>query len=112
MFVFACHLHAVSSDETVERCSGCHSAKIEQSREHKEYIKRKMSCPECHGDIKTKNGAVRRQNCYFCHADKERIRKKERAKKIQDGELLHGIHIPGRKVECVSCHDFMDHGED
>jgi len=99
---YICHFKNVNAKELKFECLKCHSIKV-SSGEHKEYAESPMACSDCHGEIKLGDGNVRGQICLFCHADKEAI------ENIKDKELMHKAHIKENKVDCISCHDFIEH---
>lgn len=99
---FICHFKNTPPEKLVEECLKCH-ANIKDADSHKEYLAAGSPCIECHSDAKKGEGGIRKEMCYFCHQDKEQI------KKIKEPQLMHKIHVKENKVDCISCHDIIEH---
>jgi len=61
------------------------------------------SCSQCHTEITRGDGAVPKDQCYFCHVD--------RAEKFSDVKFVHEKHVAARQIDCLWCHEKIVHGK-
>jgi len=99
---FICHFKNAAAQDLPQECLKCHS-RIKNTDTHKEYSASGSECLDCHSDMVKGEGKIRKEMCYFCHQDKEQI------KKIKDAHLMHKIHVKENKVDCINCHDIIEH---
>ncbi len=99
---FICHFKNSSPAKLAGECLKCHS-KIKENATHKEALASGSKCTECHNEVVKGEGKVRKEMCYFCHQDRDQI------KKVKDSHLMHNIHVKKNKVDCINCHDIIEH---
>lgn len=99
---FICHFKNVSPQKIAGECLKCH-VKIKEDAAHKEHLASGAKCTECHNDMIKGEGKIRKEMCYFCHQDKDQINK------IKDAHLMHKTHVKENKVDCINCHDIIEH---
>jgi nitrate/TMAO reductase-like tetraheme cytochrome c subunit len=110
---FLCHMKGKEhgrNEQTVGGCTSCHEApkaKVKLATgdfDHADYLKRGVTCNNCHSESIKGDGAVPRQACWNCHNQPAQI--------AQFGETakMHRAHISEHKIECSSCHVQIEHG--
>lgn len=101
---YICHFKNIPAESLIPECLKCHKD-IPETGAHKEYLASGSICIDCHNDVKKGDGNVTKQACLFCHGEKEKIAR------IKEKEVLHRAHIyeNKHKVECISCHNFIEH---
>jgi hypothetical protein len=98
------------NEQTVGGCTACHDAPKEKVKlatgdfNHADYLKRGVTCNNCHSESIKGDGNVPRQVCWNCHNQPQQV--------AQFGETakMHRAHISEHKVECSSCHVQIEHG--
>ena len=110
---FLCHMKGKEhgrNEQTVGGCTSCHTApkaKVKLATgdfDHADYLKRGVTCNNCHSESIKGDGQVPRQVCWNCHNQPAQV--------AQFGETakMHRAHISEHKVECSSCHLQIEHG--
>jgi len=107
-----CHFYgredkAVASGD----CSTCHSLPAEavtfmgQKFEHVSFLHDKTSvrCEHCHSQVTRGEGAVSAVRCRSCHVGKSLVEEADRRQ-------LHLVHVSDQNIDCLQCHDEIDHG--
>jgi nitrate/TMAO reductase-like tetraheme cytochrome c subunit len=108
---FLCHF----KDQDIEtselsNCNLCHGAPTKVvshagiTFDHKDAVRMGVNCMKCHRNVVRGNGDVPKERCFNCHNEIERI------EKYDDIFLIHETHIAEHKVECVQCHQEIQHG--
>jgi hypothetical protein len=106
---YLCHFKGAPHDQAVTGCPTCHTAPKEDIMvsgrpfSHKAALKAGTKCSACHVEITRGEGAVPKDRCYFCHVD--------RGEKYGDIALIHEKHVVQRQVDCLWCHDRIEHGK-
>lgn len=109
---FLCHMKGKEhgrNEKTVGGCTACHEAPKKEIRlatgifNHDEYLKRGVTCNNCHSDSIKGDGVVNKQTCWTCHNKPEQIAR------YSDTAYLHQQHIMQSKVECSTCHIQIEH---
>jgi nitrate/TMAO reductase-like tetraheme cytochrome c subunit len=109
---FLCHMKGKEhgrNEQTVGGCTACHEApkaKVKLATgdfDHADYLKRGVTCNNCHSESIKGDGNVPRQVCWTCHNQPAQI--------AQYGETvkMHKAHISEHKIECSSCHVQIEH---
>lgn len=107
---FLCHFKGQTVGVGTARCLLCHEVPnkvIERqgvSFHHADVKRFDMKCEWCHAKVVSGAGDVPKARCYQCHAEASRL------DKYEDNELLHKIHVTEHKVECLHCHNEIQHG--
>lgn len=111
---FLCHfkdqMHRPEAS-TAAFCQKCHivpdsAIAIRNTREtfnHSDYLKRGVTCTDCHDGIVRGNGDVPEIMCFQCH------NKPENLARFKDTAFIHENHITKHKVECYFCHTQIEH---
>ena len=71
--------------------------------DHTDVTQAGVDCRHCHDNVTVGNGAVRKENCFACHWEQERL------EKLDDTDLMHRVHISTHKIECLQCHTPIEH---
>jgi nitrate/TMAO reductase-like tetraheme cytochrome c subunit len=109
---FLCHFKGLEHgrhEEALGGCTACHDAPKDQIRlttgmfAHGDYLKRGVTCENCHSDSIKGDGAVPRQVCWNCHNQTNQVAR------YGEPKALHQIHVSEHKVECASCHIQIEH---
>lgn len=99
---FICHFKNLAPEKSENECLKCHAV-IKDDSGHQQYLASGSKCLDCHDQAKKGDGATHKQNCYFCHSDKKIF------EKIKDYSFMHKVHIQENKIDCISCHDIIEH---
>lgn len=106
---FICHFKNEEIGKGTSRCTLCHQIpemvieKAGVNFDHGEVRKFGMECIHCHKDVVKGDGKVFRERCLTCHNEPKRL------DKFNDREFLHRIHVTEHKVECIDCHQEIEH---
>lgn len=111
---YNCHFKKSDDPEhkytKLSQCSTCHKWEnksqedmIQARFNHTVVIENKMSCYDCHTNTVVGNGEVRKERCYQCHFETERL------DKYDDTEFMHKAHISKHSMKCFSCHTQIQH---
>ena len=109
---YLCHFKGFEhgrNEKTLGGCTACHEAPKDEIRlttgvfRHGDYLKRGVTCENCHSDALKGNGEVPRQTCFNCHNQPQQIAR------YGDTNFIHKEHIQAHKVECSSCHIKIEH---
>jgi hypothetical protein len=106
---FLCHFKGAKPGEAVTGCPSCHTAPKETIKvdgrpfSHAAALKAGKKCVQCHLEIVRGDGVTPRDRCYFCHVD--------RTEKYNDVKLVHEKHVGQKQVDCLWCHDKIEHGK-
>lgn len=107
---FLCHFKEGHFNEGLGACTRCHQIP-EQTFElggdvsfsHELAYEKGIDCQNCHGDLIRGDGNVSRGTCQTCHNRELDINK------ISDHVLMHKIHVTDHKVDCMDCHQEIEH---
>lgn len=108
---YLCHFKPQPNGELpkMAACTTCHDPpdkKIEFQDSlisHKELAARGLQCNSCHSGVVDGNGRVLKLRCQGCHADSKKLAE------IGDTSKLHQVHVSGRGVHCLRCHNEISH---
>ena len=108
---FLCHFKNVEAEgrEELAECTRCHTpptgerAAARNTYDHAYILKENVPCISCHQPMWQGEGTVRKERCGACHGEVEKI------EKIGDLEFIHEWHVEKRKVDCMACHDPIEH---
>ncbi|MDI6784865.1 MAG: cytochrome c3 family protein, partial [bacterium] len=106
---YLCHFKGVEKGKSFTRCLGCHKPPLKVVEfqgvtfDHQVAIDKKIQCEKCHLDVVLGDGAVVKDRCYSCHNEPWKI------EKYRDTDLMHKNHVTDHKVDCLRCHDAIQH---
>jgi nitrate/TMAO reductase-like tetraheme cytochrome c subunit len=106
---FLCHFKDRPPGSPLGGCTGCHPSppRVVSAAgdvvDHAQYVRDRISCLSCHGEVTTGTGAADRARCFNCHNEPERLAK------FGDTTLMHRTHIADHSVECAQCHTTIEH---
>jgi len=106
---FLCHFKEVEGEKPLGGCPSCHgvpTSVVEYQGitfDHKESVKLGIDCMKCHLDVVQGEGGVSKERCFSCHTEPERL------DKYQDVFLMHMYHVASHKVDCLRCHEEINH---
>ncbi len=105
---FLCHFKESEHYPKIQECSHCHNEKNLISEETSKYnhtlvFENGFACNKCHSNTIIGDGAVPKESCYKCHAERERI------EQFENTDLMHTLHIYENKIECNQCHLEIQH---
>lgn len=95
--------------EAMTGCPSCHTAPRDIIKvDGKPFspaaaLKAGKKCGQCHLQVTKGNGMTPKERCCFCHVD--------RTEKYGDVKLLHETHVGRKQVDCLWCHDKIEHGK-
>jgi len=100
---FLCHFKKSDAHPRNADCALCHrkdelAGKPDARYEHAAVYEKSFSCDKCHSHVIQGDGAVPRENCYKCHAERERL------ERYGETDHMHRMHISANKIECDLCH--------
>ncbi len=104
-----CHFKDRESDDPVAGCVGCHPAppRVVSDQglvvDHDQYVRDRISCVSCHGNVVTGTGEADPAMCKNCHNEPDRFNR------YDEVERMHVVHITDNKVECQQCHTSIEH---
>ncbi|MCA8968960.1 MAG: cytochrome c3 family protein [Planctomycetes bacterium] len=90
-------------------CDTCHGpptkiAEVGRFRvDHADFVKRGMSCLQCHVELSPKPSYVGAERCLSCHNEPEKMAK------IGETGLMHVAHVTKKKMHCYQCHTLIPH---
>lgn len=105
---YLCHFKGARAGESYSGCPSCHGIPTKTvehggfSFNHAPYLKIGVSCKQCHVEIIKGKGEVPEDKCFTCHI--------ERSEKRGDVKLLHDLHITKKSIDCLNCHEAVEHG--
>lgn len=108
---FLCHFKNLNEADRARlaKCTLCHDAPTgDKAKElkvfdHKEVVRGDVACVSCHQPMWQGQGMVRKERCGACHSEINHI------ERFNDIEFIHEWHIEKRKVDCLRCHDPIEH---
>ncbi|MHA2610205.1 MAG: cytochrome c3 family protein [bacterium JZ-2024 1] len=106
---FLCHFKEVELGQSTASCLLCHTPDSPGMKNqttffnHSEVVKQNIDCQNCHSQVVTGTGWVPPDRCLFCHNEPRRLAQRE------DHFLLHRKHVTETKIECMSCHQEIQH---
>jgi len=106
---YLCHFKGIAHDKAFTGCPSCHSAPKQtiavagKSFSHDDALKAGRQCSDCHLEITKGDGVTPKDKCYFCHID--------RTEKYSDIALIHDKHVTQKQVDCLWCHEKIQHGK-
>ena len=106
---FLCHFKDRPPGEPIAGCTGCHPSppRIESPDgyvvDHAQYVKDRISCISCHGEVTSGTGVAERSRCFNCHNEPARLGQ------FENTTFVHQVHIAEHKVECTQCHTPIEH---
>jgi hypothetical protein len=106
---YLCHFKGAPHDQAVTGCPSCHSAPKENIMvsgkpfSHQAALKGGAKCSSCHLEVTRGEGVTPKERCFFCHVD--------RAEKYNDVALIHERHVVRKQVDCLWCHEKIEHGK-
>jgi len=104
-----CHFKGMKHDEALSGCPSCHKAPSQNITyrgkpfSHEKAAKDGHTCHVCHVEITKGDGLTPKDKCYFCHVD--------RGEKYGDVKLLHDKHVGAKQIDCLYCHNRIQHGK-
>ena len=107
---FLCHFKNQQPGKGTARCLLCHDVPEKTIRRagltfnHGDVKRFDMKCDSCHANVVTGEGDVPENRCLTCHNEMNRLAK------YGQTEELHRIHVTQHKVECLHCHNEIQHG--
>ena len=107
---YLCHFKAAQIEEQpVVGCIGCHPSPPRKLSaggfviDHPQYVEDLTNCTSCHAEVISGSGNADPSRCVTCHSEEDRLAE------FENTELLHRVHIAGRKIECTQCHTLISH---
>ena len=106
---FLCHFKGQKFNDATGRCTLCHQipdkviTKANLSFDHSDVKRFNMQCVSCHSQVIRGEGDVPKQRCVSCHSETERLQR------YGDEEFLHEKHVSDHKIECLNCHNEIQH---
>lgn len=109
---FLCHFKGrvtLEEPQTLKFCLNCHSYPTEPIEvggmvfDHQREIDQGVECQRCHFDTVRGTGRVEGRACLQCHGDANQL------SKITDVRAMHQNHVTDHKVECLNCHEDIEH---
>lgn len=103
-----CHFKNVEAEGRTELadCRKCHKSPPtgrDVPYDHTWVLGNNINCRTCHQLMWQGSGTVRKERCGVCHSQTAHI------ERIDDLEFIHEWHIEKRKVDCLMCHDPIEH---
>ncbi len=105
---FICHFKESEHYPQIDECSHCHDQQTLTDEKTSRYnhavvFDNGYTCDKCHSNVIMGDGEVPRENCYKCHAERERL------EQYDNTDLMHTEHIYANKIECNQCHMEIQH---
>lgn len=106
---FLCHFKGVSHGQAATGCPSCHTAPKQsitvkgKAFSHEEAMNAGFKCNQCHVEITRGEAIVPKEKCYFCHI--------ERAEMHEDVKSIHQKHVTKSQIDCLWCHQRIEHGK-
>lgn len=106
---FLCHFKGQQLNEGTGKCTLCHEipdkviTKANLSFDHGDVKRFNMQCFSCHSQVVQGQGEVPKERCYSCHGDQKRLQR------FSETEFLHQKHVTDHKIECLHCHNEIQH---
>jgi nitrate/TMAO reductase-like tetraheme cytochrome c subunit len=110
---FLCHFKGEPFNEGLGACTRCHQIPDKKfdlgggvAFTHDLAYEKGVDCMNCHGDVIRGNGPVAPERCLSCHnrqGDLERI---------GDHVFMHAKHVTEHRIDCLRCHDPIQHSLD
>lgn len=107
---FICHFKPSPQSESLSDCLLCHGPPAEEVEidgyriSHASFLRRGVSCRECHPHVTEGEGQVLQERCHSCHSETGHI------ERFGETEFVHEKHVTEHKVECFECHSEIRHG--
>jgi len=105
-----CHFRESPDSKLINSCDTCHGPPPEEIDlgngvvfKHSDYLKRGIECKSCHGDVTRGAGDVPRRRCGTCH------NKQAHLDRYGDTDFLHKHHVTDHSVQCLECHNAIEH---
>jgi nitrate/TMAO reductase-like tetraheme cytochrome c subunit len=104
-----CHFKDQEPGTGAARCTLCHQVPdnvVDAAGlgfDHSDVTRFGMVCESCHSPASPAEGSVPEQRCFICHNDPERLAE------YDDEQLLHQMHVTEHKVDCMHCHQEIEH---
>ena len=106
---FICHFKHNVAHPTPSSCPSCHTYPIGPVEyigmrfSHEEETAEGHACEDCHHEIGTGEGGVKKERCQACHKDESYFERHE------DAQFMHEHHVAKHTVKCFLCHDEISH---
>ena len=106
---FLCHFKGQSLNDGVATCTLCHEVPERTITtaglkfNHGDVKRFDMDCADCHAGVVQGQGNVPESRCVSCHSEQSRLAR------YTDTEFLHQMHVTDHKVECLQCHNEIQH---
>ncbi|MGA2064547.1 MAG: cytochrome c3 family protein [Thermoguttaceae bacterium] len=110
---FLCHFKDEPLNEGLGACTHCHQIPDTKfdlgggvTFTHDLAYEKGVDCANCHGDVIRGDGQVAPERCLSCHnrpGDLERI---------HDPLFMHAKHVTEHKIDCLHCHNPIEHSLD
>ncbi len=106
---FTCHFKGAEKGRAVTGCLVCHGppSKVVTHQgfqfDHGSYLKRDVRCDLCHVEVTRGDANVPRERCATCHVS--------RIEAYDNPQRVHEIHLQRRQIDCLRCHDKLEHGK-
>jgi len=104
---YICHFKGAAKGEAITGCPSCHG-NPKGIVEHggfmvdlDQYLRTGVRCNKCHVDVIKGEGNVPKEKCYSCHV--------ERIERYEDHQFIHANHITNHGIDCLSCHQPIEH---
>lgn len=106
---FTCHFKGAEKGQAVTGCLTCHGPpKTVVTHQgfkfdHSSYLKRDVRCSLCHVEVTSGDANVPKSRCVTCHVS--------RIEAYDNSERVHEIHLKRHQIDCLRCHDKLEHGK-
>lgn len=110
---YLCHFKNEPFNDGLGACNRCHQVP-EKTYDlgggtqftHELAFTTGVDCASCHRDLIRGDGKVREERCRSCHNDRASLAK------IGERDMLHVGHTEIHRVDCVDCHEPIEHSLD
>ncbi len=106
---YLCHFKGVPHDQAFTGCPSCHTSPDKpvsfagKSFSHDKALKAGFTCRQCHLAITKGEGVTPKEKCFFCHVN--------RSEQYGNTQLIHAKHVTEKQIDCLWCHDIIEHGK-
>ena len=106
---FTCHFKGAEKGQAATGCLVCHGPPTTVVThqgfqfDHASYLKRDVRCALCHVEVTRGDANVAKDRCNTCHVS--------RIEAYDDTDRVHTIHLRTHQVDCLRCHNTLEHGK-
>ncbi|MFB6285989.1 MAG: cytochrome c3 family protein [Candidatus Bipolaricaulia bacterium] len=106
---FLCHFKDQPINHGTATCTLCHDVPEKTVTtgglkfDHGDVKRYDMNCANCHSGVVQGQGNVPESRCVSCH------NKPARLQRYEETQFLHEKHVTEHKVECLQCHNEIQH---